>query len=79
MQLDRKLIRDLVHKIADAVGYTGAIAWDASKPNGQPRRQLDVSRAERLFGFKARTSFEDGLRQTVEWYRTQRASQLLST
>ena len=73
------LIRDLVHKIAEAVGYTGAIAWDASKPNGQPRRQLDVSRAERLFGFKARTSFEDGLRQTVEWYRTQRASQLLST
>jgi GDP-L-fucose synthase len=73
------LIRDLVHKIADEVGYGGTIAWDASKPNGQPRRQLDVSRAERLFGFKASTSFEDGLRQTVDWYRTARASQLLST
>jgi GDP-L-fucose synthase len=73
------LIRDLVHTIAGAVGFTGAIAWDASKPNGQPRRQLDVSRAERLFGFKAHTSFEDGLRQTVDWYRTVRASQLLST
>ena len=63
------LIRDLVHQIADAVGFTGTIAWDRSKPNGQPRRQLDVSRAERLFGFKANTSFEDGLRRTVEWYR----------
>ena len=73
------LIRDLVHKIAAAVGFTGTIAWDATKPNGQPRRQLDVSRAERLFGFKAHTTFEDGLRQTVEWYRTVRASQLLST
>jgi GDP-L-fucose synthase len=73
------LIRDLVHKIAAAVGFTGTIAWDASKPNGQPRRQLDVSRAERFFGFKATTGFDDGLRQTVDWYRTARASQLLST
>jgi GDP-L-fucose synthase len=73
------LIRDLVHTIASAVGFHGTIAWDASKPNGQPRRQLDVTRAERLFGFTARTSFEDGLRQTVEWYRTVRASQLQST
>ena len=73
------LIRDLVHKIAAEVGFEGEIVWDASKPNGQPRRQLDVSRAERLFGFKAHTSFEDGLRQTVAWYRSVRASQLLST
>lgn len=73
------LIRDLVHKIADAVGYTGAIAWDASKPNGQPRRQLGVLKAERFFGFRATTSFDDGLHQTVEWYRSQRESQLLST
>jgi GDP-L-fucose synthase len=73
------LIRDLVHKIAAAVGFNGTIVWDASKPNGQPRRQLDVSRAERFFGFKATTSFDDGLRQTVDWYRTARASQLLST
>jgi GDP-L-fucose synthase len=73
------LIRDLVHKIAAEVGFEGEIVWDASKPNGQPRRQLDVSRAERFFGFKAHTSFADGLRQTVDWYRTVRASQLLST
>jgi GDP-L-fucose synthase len=73
------LIRDLVHAIAAAVGFHGTIAWDASKPNGQPRRQLDVTRAERLFGFTARTSFEDGLRQTVEWYRAVRASHLQST
>jgi GDP-L-fucose synthase len=68
-----------VHKIAAEVGFEGEIVWDASKPNGQPRRQLDVSRAERFFGFKAHTSFADGLRQTVDWYRTVRASQLLST
>jgi GDP-L-fucose synthase len=73
------LIRDLVHTIASTVGFHGTIAWDASKPNGQPRRQLDVTRAERLFGFTARTSFEDGLRQTVDWYRTLRASELQST
>ena len=70
-------IRDLVQQIADGVGFTGAIAWDASKPNGQPRRQLDVTRAETLFGFRARTGFDEGLRQTIAWYRAARASQLL--
>jgi GDP-L-fucose synthase len=54
------------------VGYKGEIVWDSSKPDGQPRRMLDVSRAERLFGFKAATQFEDGLRKTVEWYIAER-------
>jgi GDP-L-fucose synthase len=62
-------IRDLVETIARLTGYQGDIVWDTSKPNGQPRRQLDVSRAERLFGFRAQTSFEEGLRRTIEWYR----------
>lgn len=62
-------IRDLVETIARLTGYQGDIVWDTSKPNGQPRRQLDVSRAEELFGFRARTSFEEGLRRTIEWYR----------
>ncbi len=66
-------IRDLVETIARLTGYQGDIVWDASKPNGQPRRQLDVSRAEQLFGFRARTSFEEGLRRTIEWYRQERA------
>ena len=67
-------IRDLTDTIARAVGYRGEIAWDTSKPNGQPRRRLDVSRAERAFGFHARTSFEEGLRRTVEWYRAHRTA-----
>ena len=65
-------IRDLVHVVAKLTGFEGAIVWDTTKPNGQPRRSVDSSRAERWFGFRARTSFEDGLRRTVEWYRAQR-------
>ena len=65
-------IRDLAGLIADLVGFTGEIVWDGTKPDGQPRRCLDVSRAEREFGFRARTGFEDGLRKTVEWYRKHR-------
>ncbi len=61
-------IRDLAQKIAGLTGFTGEIAWDPSKPNGQPRRMLDVSRAERLFGFKASTPFDVGLARTIEWY-----------
>ena len=61
-------IKDLVNLIARLTGFEGKIIWDASKPNGQPRRRLDVSRAEREFGFKAHVNFEEGLRQTVEWY-----------
>lgn len=61
-------IRDLVHLIARLTRFEGEIVWDASKPDGQPRRCLDTSRAEQLFGFKAKTRFEDGLRRTVEQY-----------
>jgi GDP-L-fucose synthase len=65
-------IRDLVTLIARLTGFKGAIRWDADKPDGQPRRCLDTSRAERLFGFRAQTQFEDGLRRTIDWYRQQR-------
>jgi GDP-L-fucose synthase len=51
-------------------GFEGRIRWDTSKPNGQPRRKLDVARAREYFGFEARTPFEDGLRQTIKWYRS---------
>jgi len=63
-------IRDLVELIARLTGFTGEIRWDPSKPDGQPRRSLDTSRARDRFGFEARTSFEDGLRRTIEWYET---------
>ncbi len=62
-------IKDLTHIIARHVGFNGEIRWDTTKPNGQPRRQLDVSRARREFGFTAQMSFDEGLRRTVEWYR----------
>ena len=61
-------IRDLTELIARLVGFTGALEWDASKPDGQPRRRLDTTRAEKSFGFKARTPLEDGLRATIDWY-----------
>ena len=61
-------IRDLALKIAGLTGFDGRIVWDTSQPNGQPRRCLDVSVAEREFGFRARTPFDEGLRQTVSWY-----------
>lgn len=63
-------IRDLAAKIAGITGFSGQIVWDATQPNGQPRRCLDVSRAEREFGFRARTPFDAGLRKTIEWYRS---------
>ena len=62
-------IRDLVELIARLTTFDGKIIWDASKPDGQPRRQLDTTRAGEYFGFKARTGFESGLKQTIEWYR----------
>ncbi len=62
-------IRDLVELIAQATGFEGEIRWDTSKPDGQPRRVLDITRAEQEFGFQARTSFEDGMRATVDWFR----------
>ena len=61
-------IRGLTELIARLTGFSGEIRWDKSKPNGQPRRHLDTTRAARLFGFRARTSFEEGLRRTIEWY-----------
>jgi len=66
-------IKDLVEKIAAAVGFKGRIVWDASKPNGQPRRKLDTRRAEERFGFRAHTSFDRGLPLTVESYRSIRS------
>jgi len=65
-------IRDLVSLIARETRFTGQIVWDTTKPNGQPRRCLDTRRAKELFGFEARTSFEQGLRQTVAWYEQHR-------
>jgi GDP-L-fucose synthase len=62
-------IHDLVHLIARLTGFTGTITWDTTKPDGQPRRCLDTSRAEQEFGFKATTAFEEGLRRTIDWYR----------
>ena len=64
-------IKDLVHTIKRMIGFTGEIIWDTTKPNGQPRRSLDTSRAEKHFGFRAKTSFEEGLRRTIEWYKDQ--------
>jgi len=61
-------IKDLVKLIVKLTGFKGEIAWDTSKPDGQPRRMLDTSRAEKEFGFKAKTSFEEGLRRTIDWY-----------
>jgi GDP-L-fucose synthase len=63
-------IRDLTALIAELTGFKGAIVWNPTKPDGQPRRCLDVSRAEREFGFRATTDFVEGLRRTIEWYGT---------
>jgi len=63
-------IKDLTETIARLCGFHGRIVWDATKPNGQPRRKLDTSRAKALFGFEAMTPFETGLRRTIEWYRS---------
>jgi GDP-L-fucose synthase len=66
-------IRDLVALIADFTGFRGDIVWDPTKPDGQPRRCLDVSRAEREFAFRATTDFAEGLRKTIDWYRAEGA------
>jgi GDP-L-fucose synthase len=62
-------IRDLATLVAELTGFEGEIVWDTSKPNGYPRRKLDTSRAERLFGWRARTSLREGIEQTIAWYR----------
>lgn len=61
-------IKDLTEMIARLTGFEGRIVWDATKPNGQPRRKLDTSRAKALFGFESRVAFEEGLRHTIQWY-----------
>jgi GDP-L-fucose synthase len=65
-------IRDLAELVANVTGFAGEIRWDTSKPNGQPRRRLDTSRAERLFGFRAQVPLRDGIERTVAWYRSAR-------
>ena len=62
-------IKDLVELIAKLDGFKGKVIWDTSKPDGQPRRMLDTSKAKKEFGFRAKTSFEEGLRKTITWYR----------
>lgn len=62
-------IRELAEVIARLIGFSGEIRWDASQPDGQPRRRLDTTKAKELFGFEARTPFEEGLRRTIAWYR----------
>lgn len=64
-------IADLAQTVAEVVGFEGEIVFDSSKPDGQPRRKLDVSRAEQEFGFRSKTTFADGLKKTVEWYLDQ--------
>ncbi len=66
-------MRELAETIRAAVGYEGSLVWDPSRPNGQPRRRLDVTRARERFGFVAPTSFADGLATTIAWYRAHRA------
>ncbi|MEA2653888.1 MAG: GDP-L-fucose synthase, partial [Chloroflexota bacterium] len=67
-------IRDLTEMIARLTGFAGEIRWDLTKPDGQPRRALDTSRATQEFGFSAKTSFEDGLRATIDWYENTRVA-----
>ena len=70
---DEIAIRDLAHMVSELTGFDGELDWDTSKPNGQPRRALDTSKASELFGFEAKTPLTEGLRLTVDWYRAHRA------
>jgi GDP-L-fucose synthase len=65
-------IKDLTEKIAKLTGFKGQIRWDSTKPDGQPRRCLDTSKAKKLFGFEAKTDFDKGLKETIDWYKNQR-------
>ena len=65
-------IKDLVELIVELTGFEGEIRWDTTKPDGQPRRCLDTTKAEREFGFRAKTDFREGLRKTIDWYKEQR-------
>jgi len=70
-------IKDLAEKICRLMNFKGEIRWDSSKPDGQPRRLLDVSKAEQKFGFKAKTPFEDGLKETINWFEENRDKMLI--
>jgi GDP-L-fucose synthase len=67
-------IKDLTETIARLTGFNGTIRWDTTKPNGQPRRKLDTTRAREAFGFAAKTDFEEGLKRTIAWYANERAN-----
>jgi GDP-L-fucose synthase len=69
-------IKDLVEKIVHLTGFEGEIRWDSSKPDGQPRRCLDTSKAKKFFGFEAKTPLDEGLKNTIEWYRKRLAEQI---
>lgn len=69
-------IRELAELIARLTGFGGELRWDSTKPDGQPRRALDTSRARQTFGFSAETSFEDGLRSSIQWYESGAMSRL---
>jgi len=69
-------IKDLVELIARLTGFAGHIRWETSKPNGQPRRRLNVERAEQEFGFRAQVNFEEGLRRTIDWYREHKGKRI---
>jgi GDP-L-fucose synthase len=71
---DEITIKELAKLIAGLTGFSGRIAWDPSKPDGQPRRGLDTSKAHKEFEFMAKTGLIAGLTKTIEWYRSQRAS-----
>ncbi|MBP7652794.1 GDP-mannose 4,6-dehydratase, partial [Candidatus Dependentiae bacterium] len=62
-------IKKLVETVKELIDYRGKIVWDKTKPNGQPRRCLDVRKAKEYFGFEAQTDFEEGLKKTIEWYK----------
>ncbi|MFB0554139.1 MAG: GDP-L-fucose synthase family protein [Phycisphaerae bacterium] len=67
-------IKELAEKIVELTGFSGEIRWDSSKPDGQPRRRLDVSKAKQYFGFEAKTTFNEGLKATIDWYRKHRTT-----
>lgn len=71
-------IKDLVEKIRSIVGYTGEIVWDTTKPDGQPRRMLDVSRAKDKFGYSSTTDFDAGLKETIDWFKLHADNQSFS-
>jgi GDP-L-fucose synthase len=72
-------IRDLAELIASLTGFKGRLTFDRTKPDGQPRRSLDVTRAANSFGFTATTDFKTGLTRTIEWYKTERAKRAVAT